>query len=154
MPMSSRTLLAACLSAAFLLTLVPASAQKNSPTAQDRERERHSLAVNIVRAINNAEANYKKTNGAYATWNALQTNNDFTENGTKWISDAFPTVAHAMYGPAPEIVPGWKLRLQISKNGNAYDLILEDANDPKCRFAVISDETGLIRQSKAIDCPI
>jgi hypothetical protein len=154
MPNPCRAFCASFLSVVFLLTAVPAGAQKNSPTSQDRERERHSLAVNIVRAINNAEANYKKTNGAYATWDALLSNNDFTEGGTKWISDAFPTVAHAMYGPAPEIVPGWKLRLQISKNGNAYDLVLEDANDPKCRFAVISDETGVIRQGKALDCPI
>jgi hypothetical protein len=149
-----RSVLAVSVCVAFLSTIAPANAQKNSPTQMDRERERRSLAANIVRAINNAEANYKKTHNTYATWNDLLSDNDFSESGTKWISDAFPTVAHAMYGPAPEIVPGWKLRLQISKDGNAYDLLLEDANDPKCRFAVISDNTGLIRQGKSIDCPI
>jgi hypothetical protein len=63
-------------------------------------------------------------------------------------------VAHAMYGSGAEIVPGWKLRLHISKDGNAYDLTLEDATDPKCNFAVFSNERGLIHQGKNIDCPI
>jgi hypothetical protein len=143
--------------AAFLLSLVcmaPSNAQKGSPTQQDRERERHSLAINIVRAINKAEANYKKTTGAYVPWDTLTTNNDFTETGTKWATEAFPTVAHAMYGTVPEIVPGWKMRLVISKDGSAYSLLLEDANDPKCNYSVMSDERGTIRQGKSVDCPL
>jgi len=53
-----------------------------------------------------------------------------------------------------EIVPGWKLRLNLSHEGKAYDLTLEDATDPKCNYAAISDERGIIRQSKVIDCPL
>jgi len=145
---------AAVLCCAFLLLSSPAPAQKNSPGIQDRERERRSLAVNIVRAINTAEANYKKNHGTYATWDIFIANGDFSEAGTKWSSESFPTVAHAMYGSGAEIVPGWKLRLHVSKDGNAYDLTLEDATDPKCNFAVFSNERGLIQQGKNIDCPI
>ena len=148
-----RTGLAFALFAAFPLAIAASPAQKNSPSAQDRERERRSLAVNIVRAINTAELNFKKSHGTYATWDAMISNGDFSENGTKWSSEAFPTVAHAMYAPGPEIVPGWKLRLHLSKDGNAYDLLLEDVTDPKCSFAFFSDERGLIRQGKSIDCP-
>jgi hypothetical protein len=125
-----------------------------SPTAMDRDRERRSLAVNIVRAINTAEANYKQKNGGYATWDTLISNGDFMDTGTKWAPESLPTVRHAMYGSGPEIVPGWKLRLTVSKTGNAYDIVLEDVNDPKCRFAVSSDERGLIREGRAIDCPL
>jgi hypothetical protein len=139
----------------ILWALPDASGQKApSPGATDRDRERRSLAVNIVRAIDTAEANYKQKNGVYATWDNFISNGDFTDSGTKWAPESMPTVAHAMYGSGPEIVPGWKLRLMISKNGSAYDLLLEDVNDPKCRYAVGSDERGLIRQSKAIDCPV
>jgi hypothetical protein len=120
----------------------------------DRDRERRSLAVNIVRAINTAEANYKQKNGGYATWDTLISNGDFMDTGTKWAPESLPTVRHAMYGSGPEIVPGWKLRLTVSKTGNAYDIVLEDVNDPKCRFAVSSDERGLIREGRAIDCPL
>jgi len=125
-----------------------------SPGGADRERERRSLAINVTRAINTAEANYKKNHGVYATWDTLVGNGDFTDTGTKWAPEAFPAVAHAMYGREAEIVPGWKLRLLLSKDGNAYDLLLEDVTDPKCGYAVVSDERGLIRQGKSIDCAL
>jgi len=129
-------------------------AQKTPAGIQDREHERRSLAVNLVRAINTAESNYKKNHGVYATWEALMGNGDFTENGTKWAPEEFPTVAHATYNRAPEIVPGWKLRLSLSKEATAYDLLLEDVSDAKCGYAVVSDERGVIRQGRMIDCPL
>jgi hypothetical protein len=145
----------ALLLSSLLFALVPAIAQKkNTVGMPDRERERRSLAANIVRAINTAEANYKRDHGSYATWDALLANGDFSENGTKWASEALPTVAHAMYGPGPEIVPGWKLRLDLSKDGAKYDLLLQDANDTKCGFAFVSNESGLIWQAKNLDCPV
>ena len=110
------------------------------------------MAVNLVKAINAAEANYKKNHNVYATWGALFSAGDFTDSGTKWSSESFPTVAHAMYGPGPEIVPGWKLRLNLSKDAIAYDLVLEDLTDPKCGFAVFTDDRGRIRQGKAVEC--
>jgi hypothetical protein len=154
MLISSRIIATFSFSAVFLFAVAPAHPQKSPIGAPDRERERRSLAVNLVRAINAAEANYKKTHGTYATWDTMIGNGDFTDHGTKWAPESFPTVAHAMYGSGAEIVPGWKLRLQISRDGNAYDLLLEDVTDPKCGFAVISDERGLVRQCKSVDCPL
>jgi len=149
-----KAVVVALLGAVFVVFPGAFAQKQNSPTIQDRQREQHSLAINIVRAINAAEANYKKKHGAYATWDTLIANGDFTDAGTKWAPESLPTVSHAMYGSGPEIVPGWKLRLTLSKDGTAYDLLLEDVNDPKCRFAVGSDDRGMIRQSKAIDCPV
>jgi type II secretory pathway pseudopilin PulG len=131
-----------------------ASPQKVSIAPASRERERQSFAVNLTRAINNAEQNYKNKNDKYADWTTLTGNGDFTETGTKWAPTGFPTVSHAMYARGAEIVPGWKLRLNLSHEGKAYDLTLEDATDPKCNYAAISDERGIIRQSKVIDCPL
>jgi len=138
----------------FLSTLAVTFAQKNVPGMPDRERERRSLAINLVRAINTAEASYKKDQGVYVTWETMFGNGDFSQSGTKWAPETFPTVAHALYGSGPEIVPGWKLRLQLSRDGLAYDLLLEDVTDPKCGYAVFSDERGLIRQGKSVDCPL
>ncbi len=136
----------------LVLPLIAAAQKKPSPTAQDRLSEQRSLAINIVRAINTAEANYKQKHGGYATWDTLISNGDFSDQGTKWAPISLPTVAHAMYGSGPEIVPGWRLRLALSKNGNSYLLTLEDANDPKCSYAVVSDERGVIRESKPLGC--
>lgn len=138
----------------FLALAVIVRGQKPSVGVADRERERRSLAVNITRAINLAEADYLRKHETFANWDTLFGNGDFGENGTKWASESFPTVAHAMYGRGKEIVPGWKLRLNVSNSGKSYDLLLEDATDPKCLYAIVSDERGVIRQSKALDCPI
>jgi len=127
-------------------------AQKNAPVIPDRERERRSLAVNFLHALNAAEGSYRKNHGTYADWETLLGNGDFGQNGTKWSSESFPTVAHALYGNGQEIVPGWKLRLKVSNDGKSYDASMEDANDPKCRFAAFTDERGAIRQGKSVDC--
>jgi hypothetical protein len=128
-------------------------AQKNQTTSQvNRDQERRSFAINLVRAINTAETNYKKSHDAFANWETLVGNGDFSESGTKWASESFPTVAHALYGRGPEIVPGWKLRLQVAGSGSGYDLLLEDVNDSKCGYAVLSDERGLLRQSRFVEC--
>jgi hypothetical protein len=151
MPFRCLHLLTLC---ATLLFAAPTPAQKNTVGMQDRESERRSLAVNLVRAINSAEGNYKRNHGSYASWDILLGNGDFSEAGTKWAPESFPAVAHAMYGRGPEIVPGWRIRLQLSKDGNAYDVLLEDVTDTKCGFAVFSDDRGLTRQGKFIDCPL
>jgi hypothetical protein len=129
-------------------------AQKGAPVVPDRERERRSFAQNLVKAINAAETDYRKKHEVYANWDTLIGIGDFSSNGTKWAPADFPTVAHALYGNGAEIVPGWRLRLQLSRGDKAYDLLLEDVTDPKCGYAVLSDERGLIRQGKSIDCAL
>lgn len=129
-------------------------AQKGSPVMADRERERRSFAQVLVKAINAAEADYHKKHDVYANWDTLVGIGDFSSTGTKWAPADFPTVAHALYGNGAEIVPGWRLRLHLSKDGKAYDLLLEDVTDPKCGYAVVTDERGLIRQGKSIDCAL
>jgi len=139
----------------LILTWQAASwAQKGAPAVTDRERERRSFAQNLVKAINAAEADYRKKHDVYANWDTLVGIGDFSSSGTKWAPAEFPTVAHALYGNGAEIVPGWRLRLHLSKGDKAYDLLLEDVTDPKCSYAVLSDERGLIRQGKSIDCAL
>jgi len=68
-----------------------------------------------------------------------------------------PRTSHGRPGAlrrGPEIVPGWRLRLNVSNSGSAYDLLLEDVNDPKCGYAALTDERGTIRQAKSLECPI
>jgi len=150
--MSLRKLLCLTVFSGVFLASGIATAQKPSYGPQDRVNQQRSMAVNIVKAINAAEANYKKNHGVYASWSTLVSTSEFSSSGTKWSSEEFPTVAHAMYGPGPEIVPGWKLRLNLSKEAAAYDLLLEDVSDPKCGFAIFSDDRGRIRQGTVVEC--
>jgi hypothetical protein len=140
---------------ALILTCQPSSwPQKGSPVAADRERERRSFAQVLARAINAAEADYHKKHQTYASWETLVGLGEFSSNGTKWASPDFPTVGHALYGSGPEIVPGWRLRLLLSNGDKSYDVLIEDVTDPKCSYAVFTDERGLVRQGKSVDCPL
>jgi hypothetical protein len=142
---------AATLFLASALLTMSTAAQKTTFGVQDRAREQRSLAFGMVRAINAAEVHYKKEHGSFANWETLYSTGDFTSSGTKWAPETLPTVAHAMYGSGPEIVPGWRLRITLSKDG--YDLQLEDVADTKCHYAVTSDERGIVRQGRSVDCP-
>ena len=130
-----------------------AGPQKESPGIVDRERERRSFAINLVRAIQRAQVDFKSKHAIYANWDSLYGNGYFTSTGTKWASPDFPTVGQALYGNGPEIAPGWRLRLNVSHSGSAYDLLLEDVNDPKCGYAVLTDERGTVRQARSVECP-
>jgi hypothetical protein len=54
----------------------------------------------------------------------------------------------------PEILLGWSLRLAVHADGKGYDVRLQDLTDKGCWYAALTDESGVIRQSKAIDCEI
>lgn len=130
-----------------------AKPQKVTLPSGGREQERRSFAINLARAIQKAEVDYKAKHGTYGNWDSLMGNGYFTSTGTKWASPDFPTVGQALYGSGPEIVPGWRLRLSISNTGNSYDLLLEDVTDPKCGYAALTDDRGRIRQAKSLECP-
>jgi hypothetical protein len=131
----------------------PGWCQKKTISTAQPEQERRSFAQNLARAINAAEANYFQQHQVYASWDNLMGLGYFSPSGTKWASPGFPTVAHALYGSGPEIVPGWRLRLHLSNKEKTYDVSIEDVNDLKCGYAVTTDERGLIRQGKSIACP-
>lgn len=64
------------------------------------------------------------------------------------------SIADIHLSPGPEILPGWKLRLHLSSDGTQYDALLEDAADKLCGYAAFTDERGVIRQGRTIDCDI
>src|SRR5258708_38534829 len=121
--------------AALLLILISSGqvasrAQKGSPVMADRERERRSFAQNVVKAINAAEADYRKKHSVYANWDTLLGIGDFSSNGTKWAPADFPTVAHALYASGAEIAPGWRFRLQPSKRRQTHQPPLGGSTEP------------------------
>ncbi len=131
----------------------PRHVQSALAPSDDAENARHSLAIGLLRSINTAELDSKLKHGKYATWETLVDNGDFTTKGTKWASKNDP-FANLGFSRKSEILPGWNLRLNLTADAKAYDLLLEDATDDDCGYAAITDERGVIRQGKAIDCKI
>ncbi len=145
----------ASFTAVLSLSLVAGAGSKsNAPMSSGEQRARRELAVEILRGINTAELNNKMTRGGYATWETLVANGDFNAAGSTRLPKTDPQYPQLKFSRGPEILPGWSLRLKVSEAGKAYDLVLEDMKDEKCGYAAISDERGIIRQAKAIDCEI
>jgi hypothetical protein len=122
---------------------------QNGPVPPNDDHARHGVAISLLRAINTAEVTNKMTNGSFVAWA------DLIANQPKYFDQflARNSQNHHFAG-APEVLPGWNLRLNIHADGQGYDVLLRDTTDQKCGYAALSDESGVIRQSKAIDCDL
>jgi hypothetical protein len=112
------------------------------------------VAVNTLRAINTAEYEYKSVHGTFVAWEVLMVSDQFRGRGFHLARSNEPQLMDAHFSSKPEILPGWALHLNVSSDGKAYDVLLEDTTDKTCGYAAITNETGLIRQSKNISCEI
>jgi hypothetical protein len=145
---------AAVLLAVTLTTAMPQFGQSTKKEPPDAGQSRHIFAISILRAINTTEAVLRMKNGSYATWNDLLTSQEFTEDMAKCAVENDTPLWGAHFAKGPEILPGWSLRLNLTNGGKGYELLLEDTTDKACGYAAGTDERGVIRQSKWIDCEI
>ena len=127
----------------------PQFAQDSSKNPAQPEQVRRRTAITLLRIVNTAEATYKDKNGWFATWPNL------LSSGPK-VFEAFlaRNGSNLHFADASEILPKWNLRLNVHVDGQGYDVLLSDLTDEKCGYAALTDEGGVIRQSKAIDCAI
>jgi hypothetical protein len=151
------------LTSLLLVLLVVQTPQFAQDTSIDPGKaHRHELAIGLLRTIGTAEATYHSENGSYATWQTLSSSyrkvfDDFLARHSEFYFGPQDTATRHILPPIqfndpPQILPGWNLRLNVHSRGQGYDLLLTDMTDEKCGYAVLTDENGVIRQSKAIDC--
>ena len=132
---------------------IPQYGQNAAVPASDAENARHMLAISILRSINTAEVGYQFRHDSYVTWDDLLASKEFAEYEKECLANV-PELAAVHFSKGAEILPGWTLRLNLTNDGKGYDLLLEDNMDKACGYAAATDERGVIRQSKWIDCPI
>ena len=153
------------LSSLLLVLLVVQTPQFAQDTSIDPGKaHRRQLAISLLRTINTAEATYHSESGSYATWQTLSSSyrkvfDDFLARHSEFYLGPRDTATRHLlpliqFNEPPEILPGWNLRLNVHSDGQGYDLLVRDMTDEKCGYAVLTDENGVIRQSKAIDCQI
>lgn len=133
-----------------LLTGAPSS-QKAQEVATS-EQLRHQFAVNVVRAINTAEAVDHTKFGSYSPWGTLLDNH--TDYFRKLISAHKLEPPNAYFGDLPEVLPEWNLRMIVHADRQGYDLLLRDMTDKTCGYAVVTNENAVIWQGKTVDCEI
>jgi hypothetical protein len=139
-----------------LASAAPLFSQYPPAPTSEPDNAKHFFAIVLLRNINTAEVTYKfKHGGSYAAWDALLASDEFRASKViTMLAKIDPQLAEAQFSNGSEILPGWSLRLNLTADGQAYDLVLEDLTDKMCGYAAITDERGVIRQSKAIDCKI
>ena len=141
----------------FLLVLLaglltPQFAQESPSARANAEKARRHLAVDLLRAINTAEVSHKLQKGSFLPWQSLLA--DEPGYFGPFLARYPQPKANSHFENPPNILPGWNLRLNIHSDGQGYDVLLSDTSDEKCGYAALTDESGIIRQSKAIDCEI
>jgi hypothetical protein len=144
------------LAAVLLILALATSLRSQNPPAKSSgvDHANRSLAIGLLRTINTAEVTYKFEHGTYATWETLGASGEFLERSLQRLARNEPQFADVKLSNGPEILPGWMLRFDLVADGKGYDVLLEDTTDEACGYAAVTDERGVIRQSKAIDCEI
>jgi hypothetical protein len=132
--------------ALFLAVLTPQFAQDVVTNPPSPDPERRAFAVSLLRTINTAEVVEVSTYGSYASWETLLAHNP---DLYKCLARNYPQKANLRFADMPEILPGYRLRLNVHSDGQGYDILLEDATD-KNGYAVLSDERVVIRECKSI----
>jgi len=131
------------------LALGPFQFAQNAPTSvKNPTMERQRVMLGLVRTINTIEVTEVTDYGAYAPWPILRAH--YQEDFNGWLKRFYSSSElNARYGDMPEILPGWNLRLNVQADGKGYVLLLADTSDDT-GFAWVSDESGIIRHSRAI----
>lgn len=136
----------------LLGVLTPQFAQDTSTGPANADQAGHRVAIGLLRTINTAEVVEHTTYGSYASWQTLLAHQPKYAN--KFLTMNYPKEANLQFSEMPEILPGWSLRFNTHADGQGYDVRLQSLTDKTCWYAALTDESGVIRQSKAIDCEI
>ena len=140
-----RIILRAVLLVLALGGLTPEFAQDTLTNPPRPDVERRMSALGLLRTINTSEVTYKSRFGSFGTWQALLS--DQPKYFEKFLLMHGLPQTNVRFGEAPEILPGWSLRLNVHTDGQGYDVLLEDTTD-KSGYAAQSDERGIIRECK------
>lgn len=145
----------ALVSGGFMVAVaIPQHAQSPATQSSADQHARRDAAVKTLRVINTMEVDYKSRHGSFAGWDVLLASGEFTGRRMHFAVQDEPQLANVNLSKAPQILPGWALRLNVTSDGKGYDVLLEDQTDKTCGYAAATEERAVIRQSKTIDCDI
>jgi hypothetical protein len=126
--------------------LTPQFAQDTPANPPGPNLERRAHILGLLRTINTSEVTYQSKYGSFGTWQALLS--DQPKYFEKFLSMNGLLQANVRFGEAPEILPGLNLRMNVHTDGQGYDVLLEDTTDKEHGYGALSDERGMIRESK------
>jgi hypothetical protein len=138
----------------LLLFALCAAGFEQTPADVDHRpyTEQQAAMLGLMRTINTFEYSDFSRSGSYDPWPVLLERN--SSEFREWLARFGTALGERKEVPAhfaglPEVIPGWKLRLNVTADGHGFTALLEDAHD-KNGFAFVTDERGIIRESKYI----
>lgn len=102
------------------------------------QRQRRQAALTAARTINNIQHNRPEAKQRAFLRHDELGSASFAE---KLKASSNPVLQQLVLAPNQDIVPGWRLTLDVAKNG--YWFGITDTTDP-CQFTFISNQSGLI----------
>jgi hypothetical protein len=157
---------------AVLLLLVGISAKLLAQEQKSPSHGEPAKAVNLVRLINTAENWYDtgintntgaiEAHGRYASWDELNNSGVLKTLQDQFRSQAsgarvslrssvqWAAVKDLQVSAGPEVMPGYRLDLLISVDGQSYSLALHDTREGDGLFSLFSDQSGIIYSGSAL----
>ncbi len=133
-------------SVALCILAAPAFAQQCLHGAGESAEQiaRKRAALTATRTINNIQFNRPEArNKVFLRHEELAA----APFASRMASSPDPITQQISLAPATEIVPGWRLTLDVTSSG--YWFMVADTTDP-CGFAYISNQSGLIYTARPL----
>lgn len=140
---------------AFVISPItlPYAQEASSGQPSGQASSLHTLMIGFVRTVNTAELKYHTEHHSYATWQMLVENQETHRYLTDWLVQFYPQfnapVSKMNFEPAPAVLPGLNLRVNVAPDRGSYIVLVEDLGD-KTGLAFVSDERGVIRYCQFI----
>lgn len=108
------------------------------------------LAVNLVRLTNTAEMQEFQSKHRFLPWEDLF-NSPAWRSARTQNEERF-SLKGITLGRAPEVIPGFEMRLALGPGQSHYQLALISKESSSCGTSYFSDERGLIYEAKPMGC--
>lgn len=122
--------------------------KKGLPRREARQRNHGRLLevqrMGLGREVRRAD---RDEFGSFASWQTLLAHQQ--EHLNDWLANSYSRDPIVHFGSAPEVLPGWNLRLTVQSDDSGWVVMLEDAKD-KNGYAALSDERGVIWECKPL----
>jgi hypothetical protein len=127
---------------AFILGTSASQFAQEQPNQQDR-----ALTLGLLRTINTAEVTHFAQHGSYVSWDALREQN--SKYLDDWLATYYSHDNSVHFATLPQVLPGWRVRLNVHSDGKGYDVRVQDVGKDKS-YAALSDESGVIWQAEPL----
>ena len=135
------------------LGVVTSQRAQDVPGALEKSSQpRHRTAIALLRTINTAEIVERHKYGTFAGWPTLLVHNSQPFGDFIAMPVHLQQIGNSQFGNPPEMLAGWNLRMNVHSGGQGYDLLLLDMTDKQCKYALVTDESTVIRQSEVLGC--